>query len=94
MSGEYCGHEGCVCPDPVWPTAVIHNSDEVDQLPSLSVVQFRGPGLRGRDRLVWQLDQEWFSAGDAESFPTSYFPPDAFPAVVLWVPESTAEPVF
>lgn len=53
----------------------------------MSVVQFRGAALGSRARLVWQLDEEWFAPGSAESVPTSYFPPEAFPAVVLWRPE-------
>ena len=29
---------------------------------------------------MWQLDEEWFSPGSTESVPSSYFPPEAFPA--------------
>lgn len=55
-------------------------------MPQLSVVQFRGPGLGAKNRLVWQFDEEWFSAGDSWSMTSSQVPPDAFPAVLLWAP--------
>jgi hypothetical protein len=87
MSGEYCGMQDCTCPDPTWPEPHVNSGDELAQLPNLSVVQFRGPGLGERNRLVWQLDEEWFSAGSEWSLPSNGFPPDAFPAAVLWVPE-------
>lgn len=67
----------------------IRNSDELAALPNMSVVQFRGTGLGAHSRLVWQLDDEWFSPGSTESVATSYFPPEAFPAVVLWQPIPT-----
>lgn len=76
----------CDCPDPVWTQAFAHTAEELAQLPNLSVVQFRGPGLGERNRLVWQLDEEWFSPGSEWSVPPNGIPPEAFPALVLWVP--------
>lgn len=64
----------------------VETSADLDTLPNMSVVQFRGPGLGARNRLVWQLDEEWFSPGSTESVPSSYFPPEAFPAAVLCKP--------
>lgn len=64
----------------------VETSAELDALPHMSAVQFRGPGLGARNRLVWQLDGEWFAPGSAESVPSNYFPPEAFPAVVVWKP--------
>ena len=61
----------------------------LNQLPDLSVVQFRGAGLGPKNRVVWQLDEEWFSPGSTESVAADYFPPTAFPAVVLWSPGLT-----
>ncbi len=65
-------------------TESVETTAELDDLPHMSVVQFRGPGLGARNRLVWQLDEEWFAPGSDESVPSSYFPPEAFPAAVLW----------
>lgn len=67
-------------------TEYIGSTADLDALPKLSVVQFRGPGLGAKNRLVWQLDEEWFSPGSTESVPSTYFPPEAFPAAVLWKP--------
>ncbi|MEB3022974.1 MULTISPECIES: hypothetical protein [Mycolicibacter] len=67
----------------------ISTTAELDGLPNLTVVQFRGTALRGHDRLVWQLDEQWFSPGSTESVPSSWFPPEAFPAFVLWSPGDT-----
>lgn len=61
---------------------------ELDALPNLSVVQFRGLGLGINNRLVWQLDEEWFAPGSSESVPSTYFPPEAYPAAVIWKPTS------
>lgn len=66
------------------PPLAVETIDELDALPHMSVVQFRGPGLGARNRLVWQLDEEWFAPGSDESVPSSDFPPEAFPAAVLW----------
>ncbi|WP_006244016.1 hypothetical protein [Mycolicibacterium tusciae] len=66
--------------------STIRSTAELALLPTMSVVQFRGAALGTRNRLVWQLDQEWFSPGSTESHPTDCFPPEAFPAVVLWTP--------
>lgn len=66
--------------------STIRSTAELALLPTMSVVQFRGTGLGARNRLVWQLDEEWFSPGSTESHPHDYFPPEAFPAVVLWTP--------
>ena len=59
---------------------------ELDALPQLSVVQFRGSGLGTNPDLVWQLDGEWFSPGSTASVPSPNFPPEAFPALILWRP--------
>jgi len=67
-------------------TEHVHSLAELDALPNLSVVQFRGPGLGAKNRLVWQLDEEWFNPGSTESVPSTYFPPEAYPAAVLWRP--------
>lgn len=67
-------------------TEHVDNTAELDALPTLSVVQFRGPGLGHRNRLVWQFDEEWFSPGSTTSVPSDYFPPEAYPAAVLWKP--------
>ncbi|WP_260972891.1 hypothetical protein [Mycolicibacterium llatzerense] len=67
-------------------TTEVNNPDELAALPKMSVVQFRGPGLGEKTRLVWQYDDEWYSPGDTESHPSHYFPPAAFPAAVLWTP--------
>lgn len=83
MTAQHCGQTGCTCPD---PQPEIRSLAELAPLPQLSVVQFRGPGLGAKNRLVWQLDDEWFSAGDSWSIPPSEVPPDALPAVLLWVP--------
>lgn len=67
-------------------TEYADNTAQLDALPNLSVVQFRGPGLGINNRLVWQLDEEWFAPGSAESVPSTYFPPEAYPAAVIWKP--------
>lgn len=93
MTARHCGQAGCTCPDPL---PEIRSIAELARLPQLSVVQFRGPGLGAKNRLVWQLDDEWFSAGDSWSMPTAQVPPEAFPAVLLWappVPAATPIPV-
>ncbi len=70
--------------------STIRSTAELALLPTMSVVQFRGAALGARNRLVWQLDEEWYSPGSTESHPTDYFPPEAFPAVVLWTPQRRA----
>mgnify|MGYP005827466441 CR=1 FL=1 len=67
-------------------TEYVGNTVELDALPNLSVVQFRGPDLGDHNRLVWQLDEEWFSPGSTVSVPSTNFPAEAFPAAVLWKP--------
>ncbi|OFJ50923.1 hypothetical protein BEL07_25490 [Mycolicibacterium grossiae] len=66
--------------------STVRSAAELALLPTMSVVQFRGAALGARNRLVWQLAEEWFSPGSTESHPHDYFPPEAFPAVVLWTP--------
>lgn len=63
----------------------IRSVGELAQLPNLSVVRFHGRGLGGR--LVWQLDEMWFSPGSVDSLDATGFPTEAFPAVVLWSPK-------
>lgn len=70
--------------------STIRSTAELALLPTMSVVQFRGAALGARNRLVWQLDEEWYSPGSTESHPHDYFPPEAFPAVVLWTPRRRA----
>lgn len=79
---EYAAHVA----EQITAVRTIDSTADLAQLPNLSVVQFRGDALGERNRIVWQLDEEWFSPGSTESFPTTYFPSEAFPAVVLWVP--------
>ncbi|POX90186.1 hypothetical protein C3473_24690 [Mycobacterium kansasii] len=59
------------------------------QLPNLSVVQFRGESLGSNNRLIWQLDEEWYAPGSEDPVKTEWFPPEAYPAVVLWEPDLT-----
>lgn len=81
----------CAKPPPLVDDCV-YTTAELDSLPSMSVVQFRGPGLGACTRLVWQRDgAEWFSPGSAEASASSYFPPEVFPAVVLWRPVPSAQ---
>ncbi|WP_133258867.1 hypothetical protein [Mycolicibacter senuensis] len=68
------------------PERRINTAAELACVPNLTAVQFRGEALRGNDRLVWQLDEQWFSPGSTESVPSTWFPPEAFPAFVLWSP--------
>lgn len=73
--------------------ADIQGAEELEQLPQLSVVQFRGPALGGNNRVVWQLDEAWFPAGGTEYMYSNQFPAEAFPAAVLWTPEDHREPI-
>jgi hypothetical protein len=66
---------------------VANSTAELSALPQFSVVQFRGSALGSSNRLVWQLDEEWFSPGSRDSMKSEDFPDDAFPAVVLWRPD-------
>lgn len=64
----------------------IHSAGALADLPNLSVVRFRGQGLDGRS--VWQLENnKWLSPGSVESVHATGFPPEAFPAAVLWSPK-------
>lgn len=68
-------------------TEYVSNTKELDALPNMAVVQFRGPGLGRKTRLVYQFDDDnWYAPGDTEAMPSSYFPPEAYPAAVLWKP--------
>lgn len=68
-------------------TETVSDTEELGALPNMSVVQFRGPGLRGKTRLVYQFDElNWYAPGDTEALPSDYFPPEAYPAHVLWKP--------
>ncbi|WP_241473894.1 hypothetical protein [Mycolicibacterium neoaurum] len=67
--------------------STVRSPAELAQLPNMSVVQFRGPALGNHTRLVWQLDEQWYSPGSTECQPANFFPPEAFPAVVLWKPK-------
>lgn len=73
-------------------TEYVSNAQELDALPNMSVVQFRGSGLRGKTRLVYQFDESnWYAPGDTEAMPSDYFPPEAYPAAVIWKPISAPE---
>ncbi|QFG10358.1 hypothetical protein J4U00_gp121 [Mycobacterium phage DyoEdafos] len=64
----------------------VDNVDELNELPQFSVVQFRGEALGENNRIVWQLDEAWYPAGDDDYMWSHQFPEEAFPAVVLWNP--------
>lgn len=65
---------------------LITTGDQLEALPQFSVVRFLGAGLGTNTRLVWQLDEAWFAAGSPDYMGSGEFPPDAFPAVVIWNP--------
>lgn len=68
----------------------INHVDELNELPQLSVVQFRGEGLGVNNRVVWQLDGAWFPAGGTDFMYGYDFPAEAYPARVLWTPKDDA----
>lgn len=92
FDASYAQHlDEYITPNNTRPRKIVTTVEELDALPKFSVVQFRGESLGANNRVVWQLDEAWFPAGSEEYMYSKEFPPEAFPAHLLWTPEQPNE---